>query len=127
MSYTPHPMNTQPTPTQATHNIYWISDPGHAWLAVSLEAYPDAIDYGTGFGYMDVTHIYLEEDLEAVAFLTAHPELAGSNKRGMLAERSYDFDAPVRRMNRNLEMLDTDTFMAEMRAMNAKHAKQVQA
>lgn len=120
-------MNTQPTPTQATHNVYWISDPGHAWLAVSLEAYPDALDCGTGFGYLDHTHVYLEEDLEAVAFLDRHPDLAGSSKRGELAERSYDFDAPVRRMGRNLEMLDTDAFMARLRAQNAEHAEQVQA
>lgn len=113
--------------TYLPHSIYWISDPGHGWLAVSLEAYPEALDYGTGFGYLNNTHVFLEEDLEAVAFLTDHPEVTGSNKRGMIPEKGYDFDAPVRRLGRNLDMLDTESFYARLRADNAAHAEQVTA
>jgi len=97
--------NTQSESTKVTHNVYWIGDSGHGWLAVALDAYPEAIEYGTGFGYMDNTHIYLEEDVEAVAFLDNHPQIAGSNKRGMLAEKIYDGDAPIRGLGRNLDML----------------------
>lgn len=109
-------MNTQPTPTQATHNVYWITDPGHAWLAVSLEAYPDAINYGTGYGYQDRTHIYLEQDLEAPAFLDDHPPIARHSVDGQLAVRHYDFDAPTRRLQRNEDRLDVEAFYARRRA-----------
>lgn len=54
--------------------LTFIMDPGHGWLAVPLAEYPDALDYGTGFGYYD-THqavAYLEEDCEAPAFMRAH-------------------------------------------------------
>lgn len=85
-----------------TPTLEWISDPGHAWLAVSLEAYPDALNYSTGYGYMDNARVYLEEDWEAVAFLTAHPELDGRS----ILERVYDFDAPCRRLNRAPAMLE---------------------
>jgi hypothetical protein len=49
----------------------WYADPSHAWLAVSLKEYPDAINYSTGFGYISPkgSTVYLEEDLEAPSFL----------------------------------------------------------
>jgi hypothetical protein len=49
----------------------WYADPSHAWLAVSLKQYPEAINYSTGFGYISPSGltIYLEEDLEAPSFL----------------------------------------------------------
>ena len=59
-------------------DLHWIVDPGHGWLRVDLRAYPDALDYGTGFGYEDIkaSHcVFLEEDCEAPAFLAAHPEI----------------------------------------------------
>lgn len=56
---------------------YWIIDPGHGWLAVPLDTYPDALDHGTGFGYLAPGYAYLEEDCEAPAFLAAHPEIVG--------------------------------------------------
>lgn len=51
----------------------WYSDPSHAWLAVSLKEYPDAIKYSTGFGYISPKGgvVYLEEDCEAPCFLRA--------------------------------------------------------
>ena len=39
----------------------WIIDPGHGWLAVPLDKYPDALDYGTGYGYVSPGWAYLEE------------------------------------------------------------------
>lgn len=55
--------------------MYWIIDPGHGWLAVPLDKYPDALDHGTGFGYVSPDYAYLEEDCEAGSFLRAHPEI----------------------------------------------------
>ena len=54
--------------------LTFISDPGHGWLAVPLDEYPDALDYGTGYGYWDRSRAvaYLEEDCEAGAFMRAH-------------------------------------------------------
>jgi hypothetical protein len=94
--------------TMGTESVYWIEDPGHAWLAVSLEVYPQAYDYGTGFGYEDGKFIYLEEDVEAPAFMVDHPDIAERSSAGGLGERRYDFDAPVRRFSRNMAMLDVD-------------------
>ena len=119
MTYVSSKHNTQPTPTAATHSVYWIGDAGHGWLAVSLEAYPVAIDYGSGFGYLSDTYIFLEEDLEAVAFLMDHPQLQGANKRGMLAEKQFLGDAPIRRYRRNYDILDTVAFSARLAAANS--------
>jgi hypothetical protein len=49
----------------------FINDAGHGWLEVSLVTHPEAINYGTGFGYIDTDRekIYLEEDCEALAYL----------------------------------------------------------
>ena len=55
--------------------LVFVSDPGHGWLQVPLADYPDALNYGTGYGYVDAEHAYLEEDCEAPAFLRAHPDL----------------------------------------------------
>jgi len=107
-------MNTD-TRTSTT-TVYWINDPGHGWLAVSLEAYPDAWNYGTGFGYEDGRWIYLEEDVEAAAFLMDHLDIAKQSSTGQLAEKSYDFDAPVRRLRPNMAMLDYDAYMQRRRA-----------
>lgn len=54
--------------------LTFISDPGHGWLAVPLAEYPDALDYGTGYGFVDRHNgfAYLEEDCEAPAFMRAH-------------------------------------------------------
>jgi hypothetical protein len=48
----------------------FIIDDSHAWLEVSLSEYPNAIEFGTGFGYLDSSNelIYLEEDSEAYKF-----------------------------------------------------------
>ena len=56
----------------------WIQDPGHGWLKVSKSEYPDAYKSGTGYGYQDSTHVYLEEDCEAFHFLRHHPEIDAS-------------------------------------------------
>ena len=60
-----------------TNTPRWIIDDGHGWLAVSLADYPEAVRCGTGFGYQHAGVIYPEEDCEADAFLTLHPEIEG--------------------------------------------------
>ena len=47
----------------------FISDPSHAWLQVDLNEFPEAVNYGSGFGYIDGDTIYLEEDVEAENFI----------------------------------------------------------
>ena len=46
-----------------------ISDAGHSWLEVNLNQFPNAIQFGTGYGYRDGDTIYLEEDVEMPQFL----------------------------------------------------------
>jgi hypothetical protein len=46
-----------------------ISDAGHSWLEVDLRQFPNAIQFGTGFGYINGDTIYLEEDVEMPQFL----------------------------------------------------------
>jgi hypothetical protein len=73
-------------------NPVWIVDPGHAWLEVDIRQYPDALQYGTGFGYASGHLAYLEEDCEAPAFLRGHPELDSRSLRVL----HFDDDAPCR-------------------------------
>jgi len=46
-----------------------ISDAGHSWLEVDLRQFPNAIQFGTGYGYRNGDTIYLEEDVEMPQFL----------------------------------------------------------
>ena len=121
-------MNTQPTPTPATHGLYWITDPGHAWLAVDTTQYPEALDYGTGYGYCRPGWIFLEEDLEAPAFLLDHPAEAHASHHGQLAiERHIHNDAPVRRLPRNTDELDVAAFDSAVSAAVLAAREQVTA
>jgi hypothetical protein len=47
----------------------FISDPSHGWMVVDLKEYPEAMNYGSGWGYIDGDTIYLEEDVEAENFI----------------------------------------------------------
>jgi hypothetical protein len=47
----------------------FISDPSHGWMVVDLNEYPEAMNYGSGWGYIDGNTIYLEEDVEAENFI----------------------------------------------------------
>jgi hypothetical protein len=51
----------------ATFNF--ISDASHGWMTVDLTEFPEAVNYGSGFGYIDGDIIYLEEDVEAENFI----------------------------------------------------------
>jgi hypothetical protein len=50
-------------------NFNLISDAGHAWLEVDLRQFPNAVEFGTGHGYINGNTIYLEEDVEAENFI----------------------------------------------------------
>lgn len=73
-------------------------DAGHGWLAVPLADFPDALDFGTGFGYHDVANgtVFLEEDCEAPAFLAAHPDVSW-------VEVNDGTDSPIRSLPRIAE------------------------
>jgi hypothetical protein len=56
----------------------WVSDPGHSWLAVSLdeqEGFPDAKRFASQYSFLDYAMnnftgvVYLEEDEDAPAFI----------------------------------------------------------
>ena len=60
--------------------LTWISDPAHAWLAVTLDeedGFPGAVQYASEYSYYDAAGdnfngvIYLEEDQDAPAFIKA--------------------------------------------------------
>lgn len=61
--------------------LAWVSDPRHAWLAVSLDdedGFPEAIKFASEYSYLDITGanfagiIYLEEDADASKFIEAY-------------------------------------------------------
>ncbi len=52
--------------------IQYVHDSGHGWLRVPLADFPDARDFGTGFGYDGGDVVFLEEDCEAGLFMDAH-------------------------------------------------------
>ena len=47
----------------------WIHDDSHGWLEVDLKEFPEAKNYATGFGFINGSTIYLEEDQEAENFI----------------------------------------------------------
>jgi len=54
--------------------LAWITDPGHSWLAVSLDnknGFPEAANFASMYSYYDMTAaiIFLEEDCDAAEFI----------------------------------------------------------
>lgn len=92
----PNTLRTNPDETATTPR--WILDAGHGWVAVSIHAYPDALDCGTGFGYLDARAgvAYLEEDCEAAEFIARHPELDPGAWTVIDYSTSPSGDAPCR-------------------------------
>jgi hypothetical protein len=72
-------LTTEVAKTQARQAVLgWVSDPDHAWLAVSLDSehgFPSALSFGSSSSYLDITGdnfagiVYLEEDDDAVKFM----------------------------------------------------------
>lgn len=84
--------------------VNYIMDNGHGWLAVSLSDFPDAEAFGTGFGYIDrrAGIVYLEHDVEAGAFMRAHPDTE-------MVPVVVSGDAPLRCFPRNEAYFDPKT------------------
>jgi len=84
--------------------MQYLADAGHGWLEVSLDEYPDAENYGTGFGYLDESKrvIYLEEDCEMVAFLHAYPDAVAG-----IRYVPVEGDSAVRSLPRNAARMVT--------------------
>lgn len=78
--------------------LHWLIDDGHGWLAVPRRDYPDAVNHGTGYGYVspDGEWYYLEEDCEATSFLKAHKDDVDWRR---IADRRVDW-AECRSFNR---------------------------
>ena len=85
---------------------YYRTSPSHGWLKVSLTDFPDAENYGTGFGYHDIPkrHVYLEEDVEMPAFLMDHPEV-------VVVEQYMNSDAGMRALPHIEKRLDYDAYI----------------
>jgi len=68
-------------------------DSGHGWLAVRLSRYPEAEAMVTGFSFRlaaaGLRWVLLEEDVDAGAFMAAHPEL---DYRALPVTRISDFE-----------------------------------
>jgi len=57
--------------------LTWISDPGHSWLAVSLDkdyGLPEAVKFASIYSYYDSgsNTIFLEEDSDASEFINEY-------------------------------------------------------
>jgi hypothetical protein len=83
LSHQPNKGAVMTTTTTRAQNacLTWIIDPGHSWLAVSLDdevGFPRAVDYASEYSYIDYSGhnfagiIYLEEDSDAYGFIHAH-------------------------------------------------------
>jgi hypothetical protein len=83
--------------------IIYYSSPSHGWLAVPKALFPDAEEFGTGYGYWDgiADTVYLEEDCEMQEFLKAHPEA-----RPMVQEKVVNNDLYIRSLPRNRDKFD---------------------
>lgn len=86
----------------------FITDDGHGWLAVDLNEYPSARNFGTGYGYInDRTNIiYLEEDCEAYAFLKSLWD-GDTSKARDLPHEVIDGYALLRKLPNNEAVFDT--------------------
>lgn len=72
-----------------------ISDPGHAWLQVSLEDVASArLEVGqfSPYSFIDGSTLYLEEDVDAALFVLAYEELHGPQSFGVVWEHVDAFD-----------------------------------
>ena len=54
-----------------TNRIEWIADPAHAWLKVPRTAYDASNVHASPCSYQDAESVYLEEDMDAPAFMKA--------------------------------------------------------
>lgn len=89
--------------TLETIGAEWHIDAGHAWLAVNLRKYPSALEYGTGWGFIDTDNevIYLEEDTEAQKFAVANAAVYIHSVSGRLTSNNHGKNAPCRSLPRN--------------------------
>ena len=67
---------TTPNPQAQRACLAWISDPGHAWLAVSLDEFPQALEFASSYSYRGNKNedfpagiVFLEEDVDAFTFM----------------------------------------------------------
>jgi hypothetical protein len=76
----------------ADHGLVFHEDPGHGWLAVPVDRYPEALECSTGYGYFKDGIAYLEEDSELSKFMRRHPEF----DLNRVPTKRYDDEAPLR-------------------------------
>lgn len=89
----------------------WVSDPSHSWLKVNFVDHPSALEFTTGFGFIDQARgfVYLEEDCEAVGFLKASNSGAIDWEAvAEFPEESFEF-APCRSLPRSAAVFDVSS------------------
>jgi hypothetical protein len=89
----------------------FIFDDGHGWLEVSLEEYPEALECGTGFGFIDSRKnvIYLEQDCEAAKFMKKYPKAFNSRSEDVLLN-GYSHIRDLPRNEKMWEMSETENY-----------------
>lgn len=95
--------------TLETIGAEWHIDGGHAWLAVDLHKHPSALEYGSGYGFIDIDNevIYLEEDGEAPAFAVKNATVYTQAVSDRLTKIRHEGDAPCRSFPRNRALTPT--------------------
>jgi hypothetical protein len=99
-----HTMNTELKARAQKACLAWLSDPGHAWLAVSLDdeiGLPSAIKFASSYSYLDITAhnfagvVFLEEDADAREFMKAY-----EIDMALIPEQSTNEESPIRDLPR---------------------------
>ena len=89
--------------TQQSAKYMFFADPGHAWLRVKRAELVDLNIAGqiTPYSYQHGDYVYLEEDLDAGAFLQAkygtEISFAELERRGVLVSRHTNNESHIRR------------------------------
>ncbi len=94
------PVTLYQAPDEAPTDPRWITDAGHGWLVVSLDAHPDALDCASPYSYVTADQIALEEDRDAGRWLDRHPEYASLRLTHVDWSNVGRGDAPVRAWSR---------------------------
>lgn len=86
--------------THLVRRLAWISDSGHAWLSVPLEDVRASGIEVSEFSYVsnDGGTVFLEEDVDAPAFLDAYPFDIRSIMH-LVAKFAYNEECYVRRLS----------------------------
>jgi hypothetical protein len=87
--------NVMTYPTTADY-LQWHSDPGHAWLEVSLTDVVRSKVAISPYSYVKGRRAYLEEDCDAPRFLKHVFGDEWQQQARLIGDKNYDKEAPIR-------------------------------